>query len=125
MTENNSLSPVVIRPKIEQQLQYGANICTKSELAKDWTALFFRIYSSLYRARLYSPNTEVIDMEKCSLHKVNLEAQTHYNYKPILGLGVLEKIMTELKTFEPGHYLLQHLPKYGSFLTAFKESDQK
>lgn len=106
-------------------MQYGANICSKSELARDWTSLFFRIYSNLYRARIYSPNTEVIDMEKCTLHKVNLEAQTHYNYRPILGLGVLQKIMAELMTFECGNYLLLHLPKHGSFVAALKESDQK
>lgn len=125
MTDNKALLPVIIRPKIEQQLQYGANICSKSELARDWTALFFRIYSNLYRARLYSPTSEIIDVEKCSQSQVELEAQTNFNYRPILGLGVLTKIMAELLTFECGQYVLQHLPKHGSFVTILKETDQR
>lgn len=117
--------PVVIRPKIEQQLQYGANICSKSELARDWTSLFFRIYSNLYRARLYIPASEIIDVQKCSQSQVELEAQTYYNYRPILGLGVLTKIIAELVTFECGQYVLQHLPKNGSFVTVLKETHQR
>ncbi|RZC38475.1 uncharacterized protein BDFB_001399, partial [Asbolus verrucosus] len=49
LTEQGALYPVIIKPKIEQQLQYGANIATKSELAREWASLFFRVYSNLYR----------------------------------------------------------------------------
>ncbi|XP_044260128.1 uncharacterized protein LOC123008400 isoform X2 [Tribolium madens] len=122
-TEQSVLYPVIVRPKIEQQMQYGVNIASQSEIARDWTSLFFRLYSFLYRARIYSPMNEVISVEKCSIQKINIEAQTHYDYKPILGLGVLEKVLSHLVGLDCGTYLLQHLPKHESFLSIMKQCD--
>ncbi|KAJ3642094.1 hypothetical protein Zmor_024910 [Zophobas morio] len=124
-TEQGVLYPVIVRPKIEQQVQYGVNIPSKSELARDWTCLFFRLYSVLYRARIYNPTTEIIAVEKCSIQKINVEAHTHYEYKPILGLGVLQKILSRLITLDCGTYLLQHLPKQESFISLLKQCDNE
>jgi hypothetical protein len=119
--EGGVLYPVVVRPKIEQQLQYGANVASKSELARDWTTLFFRLYSNLYRARIYSPMSEIISVEKCTIQKVFSEAVTQHDYKPILGLGVLQKVLSELVKLNCGNYILQHLPKHESFVSVMKQ----
>nr|XP_015838956.1 PREDICTED: uncharacterized protein LOC103314281 [Tribolium castaneum] len=81
------------------------------------------VFFCIILSRIYSPMHEVISVEKCSIQKINIEAQTHYDYKPILGLGVLEKVLSQLVGLECGTYLLQHLPKHESFLSIMKQSD--
>lgn len=68
---------------------------------------------------------EVISVERCTLPKINNEAQTHYDYKPMLGLGVLTKILNVLNDLECGNYLLQHLPKHETFLSVMKQCEDR
>ena len=63
----------------------------------------------------------MICIEKCNIQKVVAEAQTHYQYKPQLALGVLQKVFEETAKLEPGNYLLQHLPKHEAFVSILKE----
>ncbi|XP_060528734.1 uncharacterized protein LOC132703476 isoform X2 [Cylas formicarius] len=122
--ENNTLQPVILYPKLEMQLNFGANIPSKSELAREWTSLFFTPYSNLYRVRISPLTNEVICVERCTIQKVVTEAQTHYNYKPHLGLGILQKVFEKLQMLEPGNYLLQHLPKHEAFVAVLKECQE-
>ncbi|XP_030760385.1 uncharacterized protein LOC115885569 [Sitophilus oryzae] len=121
--ENGALQPVVLKPKLETQLRYGAKITSKSELAREWVSLFFTPYSNLYRVRLSPTSGEVICVDKCTIQKVAAEAQTHYQYKPQLSLGVLQKVFEELINLEPGDYLLQHLPKHEAFVAILKKDE--
>lgn len=67
---------------------------------------------------------EVVNLEKCTIQKVVNEANSLYQYKPILGLGILNDILGKLVTLDKGNYLLAHLPKHGSFVSLLKESDR-
>lgn len=125
ITETGVLQPVIVRPKMEKQIQYGANVPTKSELSKDWSRVFFRLYSNLYRARLYAPLLEMISVEKCTLLAINNQAFSLYQYKPISCLGVLEKIFQNLTEQDTGNYLLYHLPKHEAFVALLKQTDEQ
>ncbi|XP_025834381.1 little elongation complex subunit 2 isoform X2 [Agrilus planipennis] len=118
--ENNTLQPVVVAPKLEYQLGYGAEEPTKSELSNLWTSLFFRPYSNLHRVRLNPANGEVILTEACSLQTVNLEAMHFHKNKPSLGLHVVYRICQELVQQEIGAYILHHTPKEGAFVSLLK-----
>ncbi|XP_044753470.1 little elongation complex subunit 2-like [Coccinella septempunctata] len=123
VSQADALQPVIIKPKVELQLQYGANIPTKSELSREWTSLFFRPFSNLYRVRTHWNTAEVVNLEKCSIQKVANEANQLYQYKPYLGLGVLNDVLTKLVELSEGSYLLAHLPKHGSFVSLLKECE--
>ncbi|XP_066157895.1 uncharacterized protein [Euwallacea fornicatus] len=118
--ENGALQPLILRPKLEHQLKFGARIPSKEELAKDWTSLFFTPFSNLYRVGIATNANEVIYTQKCTMQKIAAEAQTHYQYKPQLSLGILQKVFQELIKLEPGQYLMQHLPKHEAFLAIRK-----
>jgi hypothetical protein len=69
--------------------------------------------------------SEIISVEKCTIQKVFSEAVTQHNYKPILGLGVLQKVLSELVKLNCGNYILQHLPKHESFVSVMKQCDDE
>lgn len=48
---NGSLCPVVLRPKLETQLRYGAQLPSRSQLCREWAQLFFTPFSSLCRGK--------------------------------------------------------------------------
>ncbi|KAL3268592.1 hypothetical protein HHI36_007700 [Cryptolaemus montrouzieri] len=121
LTPTGVLQPVVVIPKIELQLEYGANIPTKSELSREWTSLFFRPFSNLYRVRMHCDTAEVVSIEKCTLQKVISEANALYQYNPYLGLGMLNELLNSLVQLETGNYLLVHLPKHEHFVSVWKE----
>ncbi|CAG9762966.1 unnamed protein product [Ceutorhynchus assimilis] len=124
-TINKTLQDVILKPKIEMQLKYGANIQTKSELIGEWASLFFRPFSNLYRVRISPVKGEVICLEKCHIQKVIAEAQHHYHYKPQLGLATLQKVFEDVSKLPVGNYLLRHLPKQGNFISVLKQSDKQ
>lgn len=127
---------------MEYQLEFGGSIASKSELSREWTSLFFRPFSKLYRGiilfnfpekvftlfiisvRIDATNYQVIMNENCSMQKVNTEAMIHHQYKPHLSLGVLHRICVELSQCAPGNYLLHHSPKQGAFLSILKENSK-
>lgn len=53
-TEQGTLQPVILKPKLENQPNLGARIASKEELANDWTTLFFIPFSNLYRSKCVS-----------------------------------------------------------------------
>lgn len=136
---------------MEYQLGLGGSISTKSELSKEWTSLFFRPYSKLYRGKKsqWKQNwlsiiktkhinyvvfllvrtdfitSEVVMVENCTMQKINTEAMTQYEYKPHQRLGVMYKIFIELSKLCPGNYLLRHVPKQGPFVAVLKECSEK
>jgi len=118
---NNSTRPLIIRPKLEFQLEYGASIPSKSELITEWTDLFFRPYSHLYRVLLQPSTAEVVSIDGVSMQQINSEAMNHYEYKPHLRLGTLYTIYSILTAREPGSYLLHHTSKIGPFVELLKE----
>lgn len=65
---------------------------------------------------------DVVYVDKCHIQKIAAEAQTHHQFRPNLGLGILEQTLETLITLEPGNYLLQHLPKHGAFIAILKET---
>ncbi|KAK4876435.1 hypothetical protein RN001_012857 [Aquatica leii] len=107
--------PVVLLPKVEYQLEHGANIATKTELVKQWTDLLFRPFSHLYRVRLQGNTSEVVDVESVSLQKINSEAMHHHQYKPFERLGALFTVFTKLLDLECGNYMLHHNERTGAF----------
>lgn len=78
-----------------------------------------------FLARLQPLTGEVVALEKCSIQKVANEANVHYNCKPILSLGLLEKCFSELLKLDKGNYLLQHVSKDGAFVSILKEQDKR
>ncbi|KAF2880289.1 hypothetical protein ILUMI_25885 [Ignelater luminosus] len=112
---------VTILPKLELQLELGANIATKQEVIREWTSLFFRPFSHLYRIRLQSNSSEVVSVESVNLQKLNFEAMQHYQYKPNDQLIVVYKVFLELSKLEPGNYLLHHTERNGPFAQIMKE----
>lgn len=115
-TDNGTIRPVIVVPKLEYQLEYGARIPSKSELAKQWASVFFRPYSALYRVLIHAYTSEIITVQSCDATKIINEACTYYNYNPNYGLGVLYKVFSSLMSLTPGNYLLHHTPEHGPFI---------
>lgn len=128
---------------MEYQLDFGGSVASKSELSREWTSLFFRPFSKLYRGKTNAPSTfllsffcrfsvridgtnyQVVMNESCSMQKINTEAMVHYQYKPHLSLGVLHKVCVELAKLEPGNYMLHHTHKHGAFVGLLKASSER
>lgn len=69
--------------------------------------------------------TEVVTTERCTMQKINNEANSLYNYKPHLSLGLLYSLLAELTELVPGNYLLKHADKDGPFLTLLEETGEQ
>ncbi|KAL1491862.1 hypothetical protein ABEB36_012394 [Hypothenemus hampei] len=124
LNDNGSLQPIIVNSKVESQLSYGATIPSKEELINEWTSLFFIPFSNLYRVRVSSNNSEVVNIEKCNIQKTIREAQTHHQFKPQIGLGVLQTVFETLINLPTGNYLLQHLPKHEGFIALLRACEQ-
>lgn len=116
--------PTILTPKVEYQLEHGAAICTKRELVRQWTDLFFKPFSHLYRVRILGSSSEVVHVESVSLQKINMEALQHHQYKPHERLGALFTIFSQLTTLDCGNYLLHHNERTGAFGDILKETTE-
>ncbi|GLV32446.1 hypothetical protein CBL_00845 [Carabus blaptoides fortunei] len=122
--ENGVFSPVTLVPKLEFQWEYGGELVTKSEVLRQWTTLYFRPFSRLLRVRMKGTNQEYIKIENILLNKIVSEALKHYNCTPMLHLGVLYNVLSNLINLKPGNYLLHHTPKHGPFVALMKSVQQ-
>ncbi|KAF5283164.1 hypothetical protein FQR65_LT02676 [Abscondita terminalis] len=121
VSSDENKRPVIFLPKIENQIEHGAGIATRSELIRQWADLFFRPYSQLYRTRLQGNTSEVIDVESVSLQQINTEAMQHHHYKPHERLGTLFTVFTNLMDLECGNYMIHHDNRTGAFAEVLKE----
>ncbi|XP_048518889.1 uncharacterized protein LOC109540142 [Dendroctonus ponderosae] len=121
---NGALCPVVLRPRLETELHYGAQLSSQSQLCREWTQLFFTPFSSLCRVRIAPSSGEVIDVERCSIQGVAAESLRVHQHKPQLALGTLQAVFERVAALAPGRYLLQHLPKHHTFVAVLQQADE-
>lgn len=119
------LQPVIVLPKIEYQLEYGVSIPTKTELSREWTSLFFRPFSVLYRARVHWKSSEVVSLDKRCLQKITNEAISLHNFNPYQGLKMLANLLNNLRGLEEGNYLLRHSPNNENFISILRECNRR
>ena len=113
--------------KLENQVRFGAEMVSQSELAKQWMATMLRPKSKLARLRASSSNGSILMTEIKSLKELTKDG-LKVNFKPDEALGNLYTLFTELKKLpnptesENGvaRYLLQHDFKTGAFVMALK-----
>ncbi|XP_040583321.1 uncharacterized protein [Lepeophtheirus salmonis] len=119
--KNNKFPEVMtISTKLDNQWNYGAEVATKSERAKDWMSNFIRPGSINCRLRVRN------SYEICTCEIKSLPALTHdangVDFIPIRQLGhlyeVFDGVMKNIK--EEGTYLLLHDENSGPFLRLYK-----
>ena len=112
--------------KVENQVEFGGEIVSKAELAKQWIATLLRPNSRLARLRVNVANQEVLMAENKSLKDLTKDG-SKIGFKPEETLGNLFTLFSELKklpipTEKEGvaRYLLRHDSKTGAFVKIMK-----
>ena len=96
-----------VKPKLQYLGKKHPEEVTKREIARWWSHAYIRQDEELHVAHISVKNNSVIEMERIGTHS---EIITKFGYEPSQAVKLLNMILTELRTLEPGFtYLVQHL----------------
>ena len=113
--------------KVENQVEFGGEMMTKSELAKEWIATMLRPNSKLTRLRVNAATADVLMIENKNLKDLTNDG-LKMGFRPDEALENLFTLFSELKNLptpsekENGtaRYLLRHDSKTGAFVRILK-----
>ncbi|KAL6264947.1 hypothetical protein P5V15_005043 [Pogonomyrmex californicus] len=112
---------LILAPKIEHQLGFGAEAITLEEGLHQWASLKFRPETSLARVRIAADNNEVIQIEKLTITSLTSEIKRLFKIKAEDSLGVLYNMIEQLSSLTPGQYIMRHVPRNGPFASIYKQ----
>ncbi|XP_072767674.1 uncharacterized protein [Anoplolepis gracilipes] len=121
--DNKSHTYIMLTPKMEHQLEFGAEAATFAEISHQWTSLIFRPEASLARVRLAADTSEIIQIEKHTAASLSNEMRRLYNVKIEDSLSILHNIIKELSSLTPGQYIMRHIPQRGPFAYVYKQNE--
>nr|XP_050853419.1 little elongation complex subunit 2-like isoform X1 [Vespula vulgaris] len=116
---------LLLVPKLEHQLAFGAEALTLEEGLKQWISLIFRPDTYLARVRISAQSSEIIQIEKRTTISINNEIKRLYNIKAEDTLTLLHNVIQILSNVTPGCYIIRHISRNGAFATVYKETDTK
>ncbi|XP_028050349.1 uncharacterized protein LOC105838508 [Monomorium pharaonis] len=125
MLSNGHLQSLILAPKMEHQLSFGAEATTLEEGLHQWASLKFNPKTSLARVRIAADTSEVIQIEKHTLMSLGVEIKRLYNVKVEDSLSILHNIIEGLSSLTPGQYIMQHIPQSGPFAYVYKQADYR
>lgn len=112
---------VMLAPKMEHQLEFGAEAVTFEEVSHQWASLICRPKTVLARVRITADTSEVIQIERHTTTSLSNEMRRLYDIKIEDSLSILHNIIEELLSLTPGQYIMQHIPQRGPFAYIYKE----
>lgn len=144
---NGQLQPVILAPKLEHQLAFGAEAATLEEGLQQWGSLVFRPDTSLARGiiiitamcaircciynyfciiivRLEANSGEIIQIERHTAMSLSTEMKRLHNIKVEDSLTILHNVIERLSCLMPGRYIMRHVVQYGPFAYIYKEAEE-
>lgn len=117
----NQYVPVHVLPKLEYQLNYGAECLSSREACQLWTEAALHSSTVSYTAHINAFTSEVALLRKLP---DGWEQKLTCGFKPSKSLNILHHLLKKLTRLEPGRYLIAH--KVGEpFVTLLKEANGK
>ncbi|KAF2365817.1 Little elongation complex subunit 2 C-terminal [Trinorchestia longiramus] len=118
-------SSYVVYPKLENQLFFGCEVNSYSEILYQWVHLIARPNSELLQVRVCSESGEVALAEKRDLCEVLREgAQPHIKFHPGPLITSLYVALDTLRRKPPGQYLLHHHNRSEAFVHLLREAKE-
>ncbi|XP_012137009.1 uncharacterized protein LOC100874657 isoform X1 [Megachile rotundata] len=121
--ENNVRRLLMLIPKLEYQVDLGAEAVTLQESLKQWISLIFRPHTFIARVRISAITSEVLQVEYRTAMSISNEIKRLYNIKVESSLTIIHNIIQYLQNLAPGRYILRHTVRNGAFATVYKETD--
>ncbi|CAK9821491.1 Little elongation complex subunit 2 [Anthophora retusa] len=118
---NNVQRLLLLAPKLEYQVDLGAEVVTLEESLKQWISLICRPHTFLARVRISAKTSEILQIEQRTAISINNEIKRLYNMKVEDSLTILHNVVQSLKNLSPGRYIMKHTVKNGAFATIYKE----
>ncbi|XP_053987491.1 uncharacterized protein LOC128880932 isoform X1 [Hylaeus volcanicus] len=119
--ENNVQKLLLLAPKLEHQVDLGAEAVTLEESLKQWISLVFRPFTFLARVRINAETSEILQVEHRTAMSISNEIKRLYNIKVEDSLTILHNVVQSLANLSPGRYVMRHTVRNGSFATVYKE----
>ncbi|XP_017889972.1 uncharacterized protein LOC108630910 isoform X2 [Ceratina calcarata] len=120
VVENKLRKLLLLAPKLEHQLDFGAEAVTLEEALRQWISLIFRPDTCLARVRIAAQTAEVLQIEYRTAVSVNNEIKRLFNVKVEDSLVIFHNIIQSLSTFSSGQYIIRHTIRNGAFATVYK-----
>ncbi|XP_011859214.1 PREDICTED: little elongation complex subunit 2-like isoform X2 [Vollenhovia emeryi] len=120
MLPNQESQTLILAPKMEHQLAYGAEAVTLDEGMQQWISLKFRPKALLARVRIATDTAEIIQIERHTSLSVSKDLKRLHNVKVQDSLSILHNIIEELSSLTPGQYIIRHVPQNGPFACVYK-----
>ncbi|EZA53909.1 hypothetical protein DMN91_009945 [Ooceraea biroi] len=117
-------SPLMLSPKMEHQLGFGAEAISLKEGLHEWASLTFRPEASLARVRIEADSGEVIQIERHTTTSLNNEIRRLHNVRTEDSLKILYNVIEKLSVLTPGRYIVRHIPRHGPFAYVYKKTDE-
>ncbi|XP_076244397.1 uncharacterized protein LOC143185335 [Calliopsis andreniformis] len=114
---------LLLAPKLEHQVDLGAESVTLEEALKQWISLTFRPLTFLARVRIAAQTSEVLQIEYRTAMSINNEIKRLYNIKVEDSLTILHNVIQYLSNLSPGRYIMRHTVRNGAFATVYKEAE--
>lgn len=114
---------LLLTPKLEHQVDFGAEAVTLEEALKQWISLIFRPNTSLARVRISAKTSEILQIEYRTAMSINNEIKRLFNIKVEDSLIILHNVIQSLANLSPGHYIMRHTVRNGAFATVFKVAE--
>ncbi|KAG5326460.1 ICE2 protein, partial [Acromyrmex heyeri] len=122
MLSNNKCQPLILSPKMEHQLELGAEAVTLEEGLHQWASLKFRPNTLLARVRIETSTSEIIQIERHTTVSLSNEIKRLYNVKVEDSLNILYNIIERLSSLTPGRYIMRHVPQNGPFAYIYENT---
>ncbi|XP_043260877.1 uncharacterized protein LOC122402287 [Colletes gigas] len=119
--QDNEQKLLLLAPKLEHQIDLGAEAVTLEESLKQWVSLVFRPFTFLARVRILAETSEILQVEHRTAMSVSNEVKRLYNIRVEDSLTVLHNVIQSLTNLSPGRYIMRHTVRNGSFATVYKE----
>uniref|UniRef100_A0A8D8RXC2 Little elongation complex subunit 2 n=1 Tax=Cacopsylla melanoneura TaxID=428564 RepID=A0A8D8RXC2_9HEMI len=117
---NTHPSFLTIRPKVEYQVEFGAEVLSLNELLDEWISLYLRPNTDLLRVRVAADNLEVLMSETYRPVDVFHTMQSQHGVNPRYTIGNLYSVLWYLMDLPQGFYLLSHEPKTNAFVNVYQ-----
>ncbi|KYN40421.1 NMDA receptor-regulated protein 2 [Trachymyrmex septentrionalis] len=122
MLSNNKCQPLILSPKMEHQLELGAEAVTLEEGLHQWASLKFRPNTLLVRVRIETSTSEIIQIERHTTVSLSNEIKRLYNVKVEDSVHILYNIIERLSSLTPGRYIIRHVPQNGPFAYIYENT---
>ena len=114
---NFKSSAYVVYPKLENQVFFGCEVNTHTEILEQWSELLLRPNTTLLQTRACIVSGDVIVTEERDMQEVlRVGRQANIKFQPGAALASLYVILNTLQKLPVGKYLLHHHHKSEAFI---------